>query len=208
MAFPDCDIRTDPKNRIGLISRFKIEPLLISELLNNKIHHGCCGPIKTWVYTFSYKEKSNSSNDGLFYTGKGCGEDFILLLNAQRPISFSSKSSIQTGKVSTTLGTSSKFTKNFTSLNQEVYNSLNILIIEYGSIDNAIKSLLEILLSEPHKNLSDGAIKFLNGVVKKRTKSNLSHVINAMKIKHTNFRSFSFPLINDCLSRQGQVSNF
>jgi hypothetical protein len=208
MSFPDCDIRTDPKNRIGLISRFKIEPLLISELPDKKIHTGCCGPIKTWVYTFSYKENSNPSNDGLFYTGKGCGEDFILLLNAQRPRSFSFKSSTQTRKSSTTIGTSSKFTKNFTSLNKEAYNSLHILIIEYGSIDNAIKSLLEILLSKPDEDLSDGAIKYLNGVVKKRTNSTLSTVITAMQNKHTNFRSFSFPLINSCLTRQGQVSNF
>jgi uncharacterized spore protein YtfJ len=190
------------------VALYDIKPLLIVKLPPKTTHQGCCGPIEKWEYSFSYTEKSNPSNSGIFHTGSGCGNDFISLLGAVKPTSFSAFKTSHAGSTSSTSGGGVSISPHqFTPLNQEAYNALSILVTIYGKLDDAVKSLLEILIQAPTKNLSDGAIKYLNGVIARRAKGTLTQAIQASPANSA-FRSFSFVNINSCLAKQGQSSNF
>jgi hypothetical protein len=203
MPITKCDNRKDPHAREKIVSEFEITPLSRTLLPEDKIYKGCCGPIETWVYTFSYQSKNDKNDSGLFHTGKDCGDNFLNLLGAARPERFSPFVEASKNKRKSMLSTSTaanSSTIRFTRLNQEIYDAINLLTVTYGPPDAGLQSLLEALASQPNINLTAGYVKFLNGVIYKRSNGKtLTSIIAELKKKYSNLRAFSFPLVNQIL---------
>ena len=212
MPISKCDNRKDPHARKKIVAEFEIKPLSRALLPEDKVYKGCCGPIETWVYTFSFKRKNDKADAGLFHTGKDCGEDFLTLLGATRPERFSPFVDTSTNTIKSLSSNpiaSNSSTIRFTNLNQEIYDAINLLTVAYGPPDAGLQSLLEALASQPNVNLNAGYVKFLNGVIDKRSSGKtLTLIITELKKKYPNLRAFSFPLVDAILVKQNKSSNF
>lgn len=208
MPFPDCDNRSNQNNRKNLVSTYNIAPVAHTKLLPGQELKGCCGPIKDECYTFSYQSNSNVADTGLFSTGRHCAQDFLTLTGKSAPPCFNPMSSAsRSGGSAPASGTSSP---TMCRLNLEVYQAINLLVLDWGVPKSSLQAILTAITSAPPDTaIPVNAVIHLNNIIgKDRQGRKLAAIISTLKIAHPNLRSFSFPKIGAVLSNANKTSNF
>lgn len=206
MRFPNCDNRSDPRNRRNLAAAYVIMPVAHTKLLTGQKLKGCCGPITDECYTFCYQSKSNKNDCGLFSVGRHCALDFLSLTGQFAPPCFNPLTSLSSGG-----GGSGSVANSPTmcALNVEVYEAINLLTLDWGPPKASLQAILTAVVSMPASGVSIDHIMHLNSIIgKDKQGRKLTAIIGALKAKHPNLRNFSFPNIKAVLSSANRASNF
>jgi hypothetical protein len=198
MAFPACDIRSDPKRRTKLVGLYNIVPVAHTILLSGQKMEGCCGPILTECFTFSYQLKADPQESGLFSVGKHCGDDFISLTGTTAPPCFNPHVSPAgkgtTGKSGTPVGPPL-----MCKINQEMYQAINLLLLSWGPPKKALQGILSSLASKPSTPVATNEVLHLNSIIgKDKQQRTLSMMIVELKTAHPFLGASLFPKLAQC----------
>lgn len=206
MPFPNCDKRSNPHNRKDLAFAYVITPVAHTKLLPGQKLNGCCGSITNECYTFSYQNKSNTKDTGLFSVGRHCALDFLALAGQSPPPCFNPLISPSSSGGGTAFATNSP---TMCALNIEVYQAINLLTLDWGPPKAPLQAILTAIVSAPTSAVSNNHVMHLNNIIGKDHQGRkLAAIINALKAKHTNLRTFAFPNIQAVLFNANKTSNF
>ncbi len=208
MGFPKCDNRSDPDNRMKLASAYTILPVAHTRLLPGQDLQGCCGSIRDECFTFSYLNKLNSSDTGLFSVGRHCAQDFFTLTGTASPRMFNPLSTTATTRGAEAASTHAGLAVPMCGLNVEMYEAINLLVLDWGPPKSSLREILAAIAAAPSVPVSKKQVIHLNNILgKDRRGRKLSAIIGELRNRCPNLREFKFPTIESLIS-SANVMNF
>lgn len=202
MAFPRC---RGLGERQALVQRFSIAPLAHAVLMPGQVLHGCCEAIQHEYFTFSYVDRQDARERGVFHVGHRCAASFLSLTGTRAPPVFNPlRQLLGTGAralpraVRPRVGLDS-----WCALNREVYSAIHLLTCAWGELPGApLQAMLDWMARAPQLALPENEVVHLNMIISKdRRRRTLAAMIEEL-------RAFSFPAARAALARAGKPDYF
>ncbi|WP_150119720.1 hypothetical protein [Collimonas pratensis] len=205
MSFPQCRGKS---NRMNLTKAYDVTPVAHVMLLPGQKFEGCCEVIETECYTFSYANKSDPNDVGLFHVGKHCADDFINFSGKEAPPLFNPLTSIgaRVPRVPGIPGIGG--VNQLCALNKEIYEAISILTLAWGPPKAPLQKFLTYLSTYPSTSMSDSDVQHLNNIIGKVTGRTLTGIIAQLGQGLPNLRTFNFPRVGIILAAHAKPNNF
>jgi hypothetical protein len=187
--------------RVRVLTRWKVlnraEPLA-----------GCCGPLVDEAYMFEYRDKVHLEDEGTFYVGYDCAEQFLELLGEPKPplrnlLARPSRESPTAKGGSTSLENQGRGPLARHPLNDEMELAVIIIVNVWGSDPRApLRRILSAVQSRPRDPVSDSLVKTLISVIANdQQKRKLSQLAEDLAIHNPSLFRPTFPEILKAVAR-------
>lgn len=209
MAFPHC---RGLGERQALVQRFNIMPLAHAVLMPGQLLHGCCEAIQHEYFTFSYADRQDTGDRGVFHVGHRCAASFFALTGTRAlPMFNPLRQLLGTGVRSLPRAVRPRSAlDDWCELNREVYSAIHLLTCAWGELPGApLQAMLDWMARAPQLPLPENEVVHLNIIIgKDRRRRTLAGMIEQLRATNTQFRSFSFPCAREVLLRAGKPDYF
>ncbi|WP_148264782.1 hypothetical protein [Collimonas fungivorans] len=206
MSFPKCRGKS---NRMNLTKTYDVTPVAHVMLLPGQKFEGCCEVIETECYTFSYANKSDLNDIGLFHVGKHCANDFINFSGKVAPPLFNPLTSVGVhGRSGTGIAGGGGVASVLCPLNKEIYEAISILTLAWGPPRAPLQKFLTHLSINPSVPMSHSDVQHLNNIIGKIAGRTLTKIIAQLGQGLPNIRAFTFPLVGTILAANAKPNNF
>lgn len=200
----------NPSNRKNTLREFDVLQLTHYHNINNAKIVGLFqkGDTSKWPFTLKFISKTDSNVTYTYTMGRHLA-GAILDIVEQEPIAcFHPLNSSATGGGQKT----GKKIKQFTALNKELYNAINIVIIskKIKEPDGLFFTLLSELRAHPdHDRYTSKIVRFNNALNPKKWGNQpmgVQDLLSQLRLEGLDLKPYSFPLIEKILNEKGKVS--
>lgn len=195
--------------KLEIVEKYNIKPVVYTTLLNGQKIDGCCGPITDKYYLFQTENKQ-TKEAGSFCVGRDCGEQFLKLINHSRISLFNPLQAEPKNQAGRNAGAGNVNTQQIAPLNKELSDAIQILCAAWGGYapKGNLQRFLEYINSNPSRPTNSFAVVTFNRIVGKDAKGRtLARIIEDIRRDNPRLRIFTFPLMQQVLEDENQLSN-
>lgn len=197
-----------PKVRKEIVEKYHVSPIGIYRLLGDTPMRSCATrDITEFYYQFHYIHKEIKNDEGFLICGNGAGSHFKELIGVSEIPIFNPLKDV--AEETRTADGDRIVSSNRIELNpvaQELRNAINIILLSWNKKPSDIMIMQEILIKsikKPKQKPSKYNIKAINTIISRdRKKRSLPEMVSDLKIKHPNFKEYSFMKLNKILNQE------